>query len=121
MELHLAGDFDYSSNVEVRTYPVGLDAEIFRYQLLVRAWRDATSPYEREHVTPFLYRHPERFRLANLERDPPAPDLGWTVDTPADFAFVSRVYEALYPLNPAFTSDDVLRLTAGDPPRGREG
>ena len=54
VELHLAGDFDYSSNVEVRTYPVGLDAEIFRYELLVRAWRNATSPYEREHVTPFM-------------------------------------------------------------------
>jgi hypothetical protein len=88
---------------------------------LAAAAREAIDPYEREHVTPFLYRHPERFGLANLERDPPLGDLRWTVDTPEDFAFVQKVYAALYPANPAFTSADVLEVTKREAPRGREG
>ena len=118
---HLETGAGYTSNTLTLTFPKGQDVEVFRAEHLAAAAREAADPYEREHVTPFLYRHPERFRLANLARDPPAPDLRWTVDTPDDFAFVTRVYEALYPGNAAFTSDDVVRLTAGDPPRGREG
>jgi spore coat polysaccharide biosynthesis protein SpsF len=118
---HLETGADYTSNTLTLTFPKGQDVEVMRAEHLAAAAREATEPYEREHVTPFLYRHPERFHLANLERDTPAADLRWTVDTPEDFAFVSRVYAALYPANPAFTSDDVIRLTAGDPSRGREG
>ena len=62
VELHLTGDFDYSSNVEERTYPDGLDAEVFRYDLLVQAWQGAMSPYEREHVTPFMREAESRSR-----------------------------------------------------------
>jgi spore coat polysaccharide biosynthesis protein SpsF len=118
---HLETEADYTSNTLTLTFPKGQDVEVMKAEHLAAAAREAADPYEREHVTPFLYRHPERFRLVNLERDPPAPDLRWTVDTPEDFAFVTRVYEALYPANPAFTSDDVIRLTAGEPSRGREG
>jgi spore coat polysaccharide biosynthesis protein SpsF len=118
---HLETGADYTSNTLTLTFPKGQDVEVMKARHLAAAAREATDPYEREHVTPFLYRHPERFKLANLARDPPLPDLRWTVDTPEDFAFAARVYRALYPRNPAFTSADILELTAGDPPRGREG
>jgi spore coat polysaccharide biosynthesis protein SpsF len=121
IQRHLEAGADYTSNTLTLTFPKGQDVEVMKAEHLATAAREAADPFEREHVTPFLYRHPERFRLANFERDEPAPDLRWTVDTPEDFAFVSRVYAALYPDNPAFTSEDVIRLTAGDPPRGREG
>jgi spore coat polysaccharide biosynthesis protein SpsF len=61
-------------------------------------------------VTPFLYRRPERFTKADLTQSRDESRLRWTVDTPADFEFVRRVYEALYPANPAFSSDDVRAL-----------
>jgi spore coat polysaccharide biosynthesis protein SpsF len=118
---HLEAGADYTSNTLTLTFPKGQDVEVMKAEHLATAAAETTDPYDREHVTPFLYRHPERFRLANLERRPPLPDLRWTVDTPEDFAFVERVYRALYPANPAFTSEDILRLTADDPPRGREG
>jgi spore coat polysaccharide biosynthesis protein SpsF len=118
---HIETGADYTSNTLVLTVPKGQDVEVMKAEHLAAAAREATDPYEREHVTPFLYRHPERFKLANLERHPPLPDLRWTVDTPEDFAFVERVYRSLYPANPAFTSADILQLTAADPPRGREG
>jgi len=118
---HLEAAADYTSNTLKLTFPKGQDVEVMRAEHLAAAATEAIDPYEREHVTPFLYRHPQRFRLANLERQPPLPDLRWTVDTPEDFAFVERVYRALYAENPAFSSADVLQLTADDPPRGREG
>ena len=115
VELHLAGDFDYSSNVEVRTYPVGLDAEIFRYELLGRAWREATSPYDREHVTPFMQQGGPGSRHGVLKDRIDRSNLRWTVDFAEDFAFVARVFEELYPSDPGFGAEDVHRLLLDHP------
>jgi len=115
VELHVAGDFDYSSNVEVRSYPVGLDAEIFRYELLGRAWRDATSPYEREHVTPFMQQGGPGGHHGVLKDRIDRSNLRWTVDFAEDFAFVSRVFEELYPNDPEFGAEDVHRLLLDHP------
>jgi spore coat polysaccharide biosynthesis protein SpsF len=115
VELHLAGGFDYSSNVEERTYPDGLDAEIFRHDLLVRAWREATSPYDREHVTPFMRRAVPGNRRGILKDRIDRSSLRWTVDFPEDFAFVSRVFEELYSSDPRFGAEDVHRLLVAHP------
>lgn len=101
---------DYVSNGRRRTYPHGLDMEVFTAEALRTAGHEATDAYDREHVTPFIYHHPERFSLADLTQDRDESRLRWTVDTPEDYAFVGRVYAALYPINPAFTSDDVRAL-----------
>jgi len=116
IEAHEAGGFDYTSNVATRTYPHGLDVEAMSWDALAQAWSEAQDPYEREHVTPFLYRHPERFRLGSVTTTPPRPELRWTVDTPADFEFVEHVYSTLYPGKPAFTSDDVAALARNSAP-----
>lgn len=111
---------DYASNTPAeRTYPHGLDAEVMRRDVLLRACREAADPYEREHVTPFIYRRPDQHRLAFLSRSPSLAHLRWTVDYPGDLAFVRGVYEQLYPARPAFTADDVVALpvnSAGAPP-----
>jgi spore coat polysaccharide biosynthesis protein SpsF len=102
---------DYTSNTPaVRTYPHGLDTEVMARGALERAWREAAEPYEREHVTPFIYRHPELFRVASLSQSPSFAHLRWTVDFPEDLEFVREVYAALHPGNPAFTSQDVISL-----------
>ncbi|MBL8771319.1 MAG: glycosyltransferase family protein [Phenylobacterium sp.] len=108
---------DYANNVTPdRTFQHGLDAEVMRRDVLLAAGREARDAYEREHVTPFIYRHPERFRLASLTRSPSLAHLRWTVDLPEDLAFVRRVYERLYPSNPAFSSDDVVALAENSAP-----
>lgn len=109
--LRREGGFDYASNGQVRTYPRGLDVEVFTAGALRRAGAEATSPYDREHVTPWIYGPGTPFRLGSLVRSPDLSAFRWTVDLPADFDFVERVYAALYPANPAFTSDDVLALS----------
>jgi spore coat polysaccharide biosynthesis protein SpsF len=115
VDLHTASGLDYTSNTLVRTYPDGLDAEVVTLPCLEAAWREAALPSEREHVTPFIYNHPQRFRLGNLAQPADMSHLRWVVDEPEDLAFVSAIYGALYPGNPAFGTVDVVTLLAERP------
>ncbi len=102
---------DYTSNtLGTRTYPHGLDAEVIRAGVLAEAAAHAEDPYEREHVTPYIYRRPETYRLAGVARHESLANLRWTVDLPSDLAFVRDVYAKLYPFDPAFGSDAVIAL-----------
>jgi spore coat polysaccharide biosynthesis protein SpsF len=108
---HHAQGADYTSNtLGTRTYPHGLDTEVIRSEVLFEAAERAIDPYEREHVTPYIYRRPETYRLAGVSRDRSQAALRWTVDLPADLAFVRDVYARLYPTNPRFGSDDIAAL-----------
>ncbi len=89
--LREARDADYATNVLPRTFPKGLDVEVMSAAALATAAAEATDPVEREHVTPFLYRRPERFRLANLRCPEPLGRERWTVDTPADLERVRGI------------------------------
>lgn len=111
----LEHSYDYVSNIMDRTFPVGLDFEVFRYQSLETAWREARLPSEREHVTPFIKNRPERFHIGHFKNDVDLSHHRWTVDEPEDFKFVASVYEALYPGNPRFSMDDILDLLAQHP------
>jgi len=95
-------DCDYLSNTLERTYPRGLDAEIFTMDGLERAYRDARAPYEREHVTPYFYQHPEIFGLHSYT-NPNGADhshFRWTLDTPEDYAFLQAIYQRCAPSAP---------------------
>jgi spore coat polysaccharide biosynthesis protein SpsF len=107
---HLGQSCDYTSNVLERTYPDGLDVEVFRFSCLEQAWREAQLPSQREHVTRFFYENPERFRLGSVRGETDLSGHRWTVDEAEDFRFVAAVYEALYPHNAAFSTADILEL-----------
>jgi spore coat polysaccharide biosynthesis protein SpsF len=108
LALHLRSGADYTSNTPARrSYPKGLDVEVFETVALKIAANETADPYDHEHVTPFLYRHPERFKVAGLEQAADEGDVRWTVDRPDDLDFVRAVYDGLYAADPAFTSDDV--------------
>jgi spore coat polysaccharide biosynthesis protein SpsF len=103
--IHFANGYDYVSNTVRPTFPDGLDVEVFTFDALQKAWFEASEPYDLEHVTPYMRRH---FKTGSLETCPNLSHLRWTVDTPEDFAFASRVYETLYPTDPAFTTQRIL-------------
>jgi spore coat polysaccharide biosynthesis protein SpsF len=96
-------------------YPDGLDTECFSFAALERAWREADSPQDREHVTPYLWRHPDRFRCGHLLSPVDYSRLRWTVDTEADFDLIARIYDALGRDDRAFGMEDVLRYLAAHP------
>lgn len=88
-------DADYANNVVPRTYPRGLDVEVFTATALERAWREADAPYQREHVTPYFYEHPERFRVAFQRGVRDYSHYRWTLDTAEDLQLIRTIFERL--------------------------
>jgi spore coat polysaccharide biosynthesis protein SpsF len=90
-----SADVDYASNtLEPATYPRGLDVEVVSREALERAGREDHDLAWREHVTPYVYRHPESFRLLRVPADDDHADQRWSIDTPEDYELVRRIYEA---------------------------
>ena len=94
------------------TYPAGFEVQVFAVALLAEVATLTSDPTDHEHVSLYIYEHPERYRLHNVDSDLPEKYWGLrlTLDTAEDLALISSVYEALYPQNPAFGLTDVLRL-----------
>jgi spore coat polysaccharide biosynthesis protein SpsF len=86
---------DYASNTLRRTFPRGLDTEVFSNRILQELDVEATDPLDREHVTRFIYTNPDRYNMLDLVGTADYSRLRWTVDTPEDFQFVSKVYDCL--------------------------
>lgn len=105
---------DYASNALERNYPRGLDTEVMTFAALSCAWQEARQPAQREHVTPFLYQHPERFNLLAVKGDRDYSEYRWTLDTPEDLAFIRAVYSRLS-ANPHFSWHDVLHILELEP------
>jgi spore coat polysaccharide biosynthesis protein SpsF len=115
IEEFLRGGFDYVSNVHPPTFPDGLDTEVFSFQALERAWKEAALPSEREHVTPFLWKFPERFRLGTVQHRRDLSSYRWTVDRVEDLTFVRAVYDRLGHAGPAFGMSQILALLSNQP------
>lgn len=115
VQFMIDGAYDYASNTLRPTWPDGLDVEAMTFDALRTAWEQGRGIVEREHVTQFIHRHPDRFRLGSYESARDLSDLRWTVDEPEDLEFVRQVYDALYPANAAFTYEDVLGLIESRP------
>ena len=121
VRLALASGADYTGNAERRTYADGLDVEVIRVAALRAAAAEALDAHDREHVTAFIRRQPERFSAAHLTQTRDESAMRWTVDQCADFMFVRQVYEALYPTHPEFTARDVHALLAERPDLAAHG
>ncbi len=77
-----------------RSYPIGLDTEVFGRGVLETAWREANEPHQREHVVPYLYENLDRFSMIHLQADGDYGRFRWTVDAPQDLEAVRRIYAA---------------------------
>jgi len=110
-ELH--GYVDYVSNLHPQSYPDGNDVEVVPMEILECAWREATAPHEREHTTPFIWDQPDRFTISNVAWES-GRDFSrshrWTIDYPADYAFISQVFDHLWSPERIFTMHDILDL-----------
>jgi spore coat polysaccharide biosynthesis protein SpsF len=113
--LDSAEDLDYCSLDVSDASPRGMDPEVFTAAALAEAFAEGTTEPDREHVTYFIHRHPERYRILRLGRDKNLSVYRLTVDTPEDMALASRIIETLYPQNPYFTLDDIIALLEAEP------
>jgi spore coat polysaccharide biosynthesis protein SpsF len=105
---------DYASNAFPRTYPRGVDVEVFTVTALEQVWRDACEPYEREHVTPYFYEHPELFRLVSKCGRIDYSQYRWTLDTAEDFVLLRTVY-ARFCNQDDFSWSDIIQLMEREP------
>lgn len=106
---------DYVSNSLKRSYPRGLDAEVFSSGVLKRTWQEAKEPHQREHVTPYIYEHPEIFSLVNIENSEDLSYMRWTVDEERDLEFIREIYKRLYKEGKNFLMKDILALLRKEP------
>lgn len=114
---HLEKNKDYTSNTVTRSYPRGLDTEVMKFAALEKAVHEAKKDYEREHVTPFIWEHPNLFSIEQVVAEPSrqAPEIRLTVDTLEDFNFVQAIFDRLHKKNPAFGVDAILELLRKTP------
>lgn len=101
---------DYLSNVLERTFPRGLDIEMFSFEALEKSFIEARKSYEREHVTPYIYQHREIFTIKNFSNDINYSFHRWTVDTNEDYELIKEIYESLYESKNIFLFSDILKL-----------
>lgn len=108
IQMFLDSAVDYVSNSLDRTFPRGLDAEVFRSDILQELSLNDFQPASREHVTYGIYSRPDLYSVLNYSQSPSRAHLRWTVDTPADLEFVRNVYRYFLPRNENFLQGDVL-------------
>ncbi len=106
------GDYDIITNVpnewETMSYPRGLDLEIFSYEWLSRAYNEATSSYDREHVSPYIYDNAKKRYYYKYEKD--YSQYRWTLDTKEDWELIEKIYEHLYHGKHDFYFLDIVKL-----------
>jgi spore coat polysaccharide biosynthesis protein SpsF len=106
-------NYDYLSNLHPASYPDGNDVEVFSFKMLYKAYKEAGKDFEREHTTPFMWNNDKRFNIGNVEWETGfnySLSHRFVLDYMEDYEFIKTIYEILYPSNPEFRIDDILRL-----------
>jgi glutamate-1-semialdehyde 2,1-aminomutase len=106
--LFIQTEADFATNTNPPTYPDGMDASVCSFQTLKKAWQEASSKFDREHVTPYI-RGSNLFKKVNLENKHDYSNERWTVDDPEDFDVIEKVINHFTP-NLDFSWEDVLEL-----------
>lgn len=110
----LENDFDYVSTGLSGSFPRGLDTEVFTFEALEKAYREASVDYEFEHVTPYIYQHLEKFKVYAYQNLKDQSQYRLTLDTHEDWKLISNVYEELY-RGDIFRLTDILELLERNP------
>lgn len=112
IRMFLNNDCDYASNAHVRSYPDGMDTQVYRLETLKRSSALTNSRLDREHVTLHIRNHPELFRQVHLVAPPDEhwPELGLTLDQPEDYELLKKIIEHFGPARPYFSCREVIRL-----------
>jgi spore coat polysaccharide biosynthesis protein SpsF len=113
----LANDADYVSNTHVKSFPDGMDVQVFRRETLARSASMTDEPLEREHVTLHIRKHPQLFRPIHVVAPPELhwPELSVTLDERGDYELIRRITERLGARNPLFDCGDVIGLLRAHP------
>jgi spore coat polysaccharide biosynthesis protein SpsF len=117
IRIHRYNESDYTGNAEIRSYPDGMDVQVFSAADLKEAAAITNDADDHEHVSLYFRRHPERYRHVHLVAPPELhwPELGLTLDEKNDYLLMKRIYEHFLPDHPHFSCLDVLRFLRANP------
>ena len=104
---------DYFSNIEPPTFPDGLDIEVMSLASLKIANKEASTKYDREHVTPYIHKNPEKFQISNFENDIDLSNFRWAVDEKDDLLFVKKIVSKLN--KKPILINDILNVIKNEP------
>lgn len=114
IQFFIQNEFDYISNRIEPTYPDGLDIEIFTFHTLEKVKLNAKLESELEHVTPYITKHPELFKISDFKNNENLSEMRWCVDEREDLVFVKKIYEKLRP-KLIFSMDEILNVLKKEP------
>ncbi|MFA4941300.1 MAG: GNAT family N-acetyltransferase [Patescibacteria group bacterium] len=115
-EIYLNNKYDYVSTGRIKiTFPDGVDTEIFSFNALERAWRESVMPSEREHVTPYIWKNTNKFKVYTINCKKNLSFMRWTVDEQRDLEFVREVYKRMGKIKGIFRTRDVLEVLEKNP------
>ncbi len=112
IELKNSQTIDYLST---QNYPYGMNVEVLSFAALEKAYNLSTEPYDREHVTPFIYRNENKFSIYFQKSPKDYSSFRLTVDTQQDFELIEIIYNELYPQKEIFFLNDILKLFERQP------
>ena len=110
---HLTHKNDYTA--VGKSFPDGLDVEVMRFDALEKAYLQAKTGDEREHVTQYIYKNPNQFKLGYITYSQNLAHHRWTVDHPEDFELIDLIYNGLFPTDPNFNMQDILDFLNHNP------
>lgn len=108
IEAFLNNKCDYASNTIKPTYPDGFDVEVFTIEALEKAWRKATLPHDREHVTSYILNNQNEFKCLNVADSVDRSWMNWALDTNKDYLFIKNIIENLNGIRPYFSYRNIL-------------
>lgn len=114
LDIYTNHKYDYVTNIMDRSFPEGLDVEIFSFDTLKKANQYAKLKSEREHVTPYIKNNPQKFKLFNMKNELNFSELRWSVDYKKDLKFVRKIYSELKPKKNFFMRD-ILKIISKNP------
>ena len=110
LRVFLKGGYDIVGNTRVRTYPDGMDFEVFSSKALALSWKEKKSL----HPTKYMLQEP-KFKVKDIVSSPNLSHVRLTLDYKEDFTVIKTIYEHLYPKNPAFSLKDILDFLVSTP------
>jgi spore coat polysaccharide biosynthesis protein SpsF len=117
VQMYLNHRAAYVGNACVRSYPDGMDVQVFSLEALKLSASMTDDPLDHEHVSLHMRNHPEIFPHLHLIAPPSLhwPELGLTLDEEEDYLLIKKIFETLHPVNPCFSCLDVIQLLKGNP------
>lgn len=105
--------YDYVSNAIVRSFPYGTETEVFSFDALEKGWNNVKNNNEREHVTPYFYNNPKKFKIHNVKHQNDLSSFRWTVDQIEDFTLVKNIISKIN--KRPILIEDIINLLTEEP------